>query len=241
MRVAAVSGGRGHIGAAIVRRLASQGLQVATLDICEPASDIGEERVSDWTVDIRDPVAVHEVVARVGRALGPITVLVNAAGVAPPHAPAADMRVEELEAALAVNLLGAVNLSQAVMPAMTDAAWGRIVNITSIQARGGWRDRAAYATTKAALRTFTESMAMEVAGRGVLVNAVAPGHIRTPMTEATGVAIDWTSLVARIPLGRLVTADEVAEAVAFLSGEGASGIAGQTITVDGGYATNLIG
>jgi 3-oxoacyl-[acyl-carrier protein] reductase len=84
-------------------------------------------------------------------------------------------------------------------------------------------------------------MAMEVAGRGVLVNAVAPGHIRTPMTEATGVAIDWTSLVARIPLGRLVTADEVAEAVAFLSGESASGIAGQTITVDGGYATNLIG
>jgi 2-hydroxycyclohexanecarboxyl-CoA dehydrogenase len=241
MRVAAVSGGRGHIGSAIAGRLARMGLQVATLDVSEPASGAGGERVSHWTVDVRDRAAVREVVADIERSLGPIAVLVNSAGLSPAHAPVADMRVEELEATIAVNLTGAINLCQAVLPAMTGAGWGRIVNITSVQAYGGWRSRSAYATTKAALRSFTESMAMEVAGRGVLVNAVAPGHIRTPMTEADGVSIDWTSLVARIPLGRLVTADEVAEAVAFLSGEGASGIAGQTITVDGGYVTNLIG
>jgi NAD(P)-dependent dehydrogenase (short-subunit alcohol dehydrogenase family) len=242
MKVAAVSGGRGHIGAAIVRRLARMGLHVAVLDVsATPVSGTEDERVSHWRLDIRDPAAVRDFVAGVGRTFGPITVLVNSAGLSPPHARVAEMRVEELEATLAVNLIGAVNLSQAVLPAMTDAAWGRIVNITSVQARGGWRHRSAYATSKAALRTFTESMAMEVAARGVLVNAVAPGHIKTPMTEAAGVSIDWTSLIARVPLGRLVTADEVAEAVAFLCGKGASGIAGQTITVDGGYTTNLIG
>jgi NAD(P)-dependent dehydrogenase (short-subunit alcohol dehydrogenase family) len=234
MRVAAVSGGAGAIGGAIVRVLEARGLTVATLDLAPAA---GERQ---WTVDIRDRSAVDAAVADVGRTLGAVAVLVNAAGIAPPHAAVADLRTDELEAVLAVNLTGAVHLSQAVLPAMLDAGWGRIVNVTSIQARGGWRDRAAYATSKAALRTFTESLAVEVAGRGVLVNAVAPGHVRTPMTAAPGVAIDWTALIARNPLGRLVTAEEIAHAVAFLVGDEASGIAGETITVDGGYSADLV-
>lgn len=234
MRVAAVSGGAGAIGGAIARALAARGHVVVTLDLVPGAAE------HHRTVDIRDREAVGAAVADVERSLGPVAVLANAAGIAPPHAPVADLRSDELEAVLAVNLTGAMHLSQAMLPGMLEAGWGRIVNVTSIQARGGWRNRSAYATSKAALRTFTEALAMEVASHGVLVNAVAPGHVRTPMTTAPGVAIDWPALIARNPLGRLVTADEVAYAVAFLAGNEASGIAGQTLTVDGGYSANRV-
>lgn len=219
-RRAVVTGGAGGLGRAVVEALRVDH-EVTVLDVQGEGPH----------VDLTDTHAVQRAFAE----LGTVDVLVNAAGLAPTYGPAADLDLAAVRRALEVNLLAAWSCAQAVLPEMRDRRYGRIVNVTSVMASGGWRMRSDYAVTKAALRSLTETLAVENGAAGVTVNAVAAGHMRTPMTEPAGQSIDWSQIVSRIPLGRLVTTNEVAAAIAFLASERAAAINGATLVVDGGY------
>jgi NAD(P)-dependent dehydrogenase (short-subunit alcohol dehydrogenase family) len=233
------------VGTAVVQALAGTH-DLAVLDADE-ASLSGSERSLGETphsvmferCDVTDPGAVAEAFHRVEALLSPVDVLVYTVGIAPIHSPAVDTDPGVVRRALDVNLLGAWNCARAVIPGMTRRGWGRLVNVTSVMAFDGWRHRSEYAVTKAGLASLTKTLAVETAGSGVTVNDVAPGHMRTPMTEPLGGSrIDWSGIIARIPLGRLVTTSEVAAAVSFLVSDAASGITGVSLPVDGGYLAN---
>ena len=164
---------------------------------------------------------------------GPVSVLVNNAGIAEQHL-FQDIPEDFWRRIFAVNVDGAFHTIQAVLPAMIHEKAGCIVNISSIWGQRGASCEAAYSATKAALIGLTRSLAMELAPSHIRVNCVAPGVIHTDMVEVLG-AETLRDLAEQTPLGRLGTPEDVAEAVAFFAGEGASFLTGQVLTADGGF------
>ncbi len=240
-RVAFITGGSRGIGRAVARRLAVEGYAVGInyLQAREQAEKLAAElREADCQAmavqgDVADRVAVTAAIRQVEAAFGPVSVLVNNAGIAQQDL-FQDTGDELWHRLFAVNVDGAYHTIQAVLPHMLNVKQGSIVNISSIWGLRGSSCEVAYSATKAAVIGLTRSLAVELAPSGIRVNCVAPGVIRTDMVEALGTET-IAMLEEQSPMGRLGTPEEVAAAAAFLAGGGASFITGQVLTADGGF------
>jgi 3-oxoacyl-[acyl-carrier protein] reductase len=238
-KVAVVTGGGQSIGREIVMSLAGAGTDVAVADIngetagrtAEEASSLGV-KAAGFSVDVSQWEEVAGFVESVLDQFGSLDILVNNAGITRDGL-LVRMSAEDWDRVIDVNLKGAFNFCKAAAKPMMKARWGRIVNISSVIGVMGNAGQANYAASKAGLIGLTKSLAKELAGRGVTVNAVAPGFIETPMTDVLGEKAR-NELLGMIPLGRLGTTADVADVVSFLVSESARYVTGQVLHVDGG-------
>lgn len=233
-KCALVTGGASGIGQEIAVELARAGARVAVVDLNlkraqEVAQEIGGK---GYGLDVASYSQVQAVVEEITKELGPPQILVNNAGVT---RDALLVRMEEgdWDLVISVNLKGAFNCSKAVVRGMLRERWGRIINISSVVGYRGNIGQANYAASKAGLIGFTKSLARELASRNITVNTIAPGYIRTPMTDLLPEEVKAQYLKA-IPLGRMGEPRDVALLCRFLASDEASYITGQVIGVDGG-------
>jgi 2-dehydro-3-deoxy-L-rhamnonate dehydrogenase (NAD+) len=220
---ALVTGGASGLGAATAVRLRADGLTVTTLDISGPA---------DVTADVTDEAALR----RVADQIGPVDVLVNSAGIIGSNKPLVQTTAEEWRRVFDVNVLGIVNAMRTFVPGMCERGWGRVVNFASMAGKDGNPNLSVYSASKAAVIALTKSAGKELATTGVLVNAIAPAVIATPMNDSTApdVLAHMTSL---IPMKRIGRPEEVAELVAFLCSDRVSFSTGAVYDISGGRAT----
>ena len=242
---ALVSGAARGIGRAIALRLARDGADVALIDI-NPAieetatlvRELGRKAIA-VRVDIADATAVRGAVARIAADLGPVDLLVNNAGIVNNIATVEKMTDEAWQKEIGVNLTGAFNLIRACVGSMAERGFGRIVNISSVAARGGLARQVGYSATKAGLLGLTHTVALEYARKGVTCNAVLPGMIETENVKAMPQEIREAAIAAT-PVRRFGEPEEIAALVAFLSGAEAGYITGAEIDISGGGHLNTI-
>ncbi|WP_374444652.1 3-oxoacyl-[acyl-carrier-protein] reductase [Stella sp.] len=235
---ALVTGASGGIGGAVARALHAQGAAVALAGTRRPAlealaAELGE-RTAVVTADLADPASADALVKAAEAALGGVDILVNNAGLTRDGL-VMRMKDEDWQRVLDVNLTGAFRLTRACLRGMMRQRWGRIVSVTSVVGHTGNPGQANYAASKAGIAGMTKAIAAEVASRGITANCVAPGFIRTAMTD---VLTDEQKdrIQTQIPAGRMGTAEEVAAAVAWLATPEAGYVTGQTMHVNGGMA-----
>jgi 3-oxoacyl-[acyl-carrier protein] reductase len=239
-RVALVTGGGRGIGRAIATRLAKGGAKVA---ISYRANDAAAEETANvirekgaecelFKGDVATAEDVEALVKGIGEAFGPVEILVNNAGTTRDNI-LLRMKDAEFDEVLATNLKGTYLCTRAVLRGMVRARWGRIVNVSSVVGLLGNAGQANYAASKAGIIGFTKSVAREVAGRSITVNAVAPGYVETELTGSLPESIK-EQILGQVPVGRFGELEEVAEVVAFLASDSAAYITGQTLAVDGG-------
>ncbi|HYQ66299.1 SDR family NAD(P)-dependent oxidoreductase [Actinophytocola sp.] len=220
-RTALVTGGVSGIGQACAEFLAGEGLTVVTADKAPGA---------DLRLDVTDSAQVADAAAR-----HEVDVLVNSAGVIGPNKAFTDVTDDEWATTFAVNVTGTFYMCRAFIPAMTRRGWGRVVNLASIAGKEGNPNLSAYSASKAAVLGLTKSLGKELATSGVLINAVAPAVIETPMASATAPAVR-ERLVSLIPMRRMGLAREVAELVGWLASERCSFSTGAVYDISGGRA-----
>ncbi len=232
---AVVTGGGSGIGAAVVERLRGEGYNVATIDLNPPADDPLAE-----AADVTDPEQLAAAFAAIREQLGPITILVNAAGL-DGFRKFSDIDFASWSKVIDVNLNGVYHTVQAVLPDMVEARWGRIVNISSSSAHSGQPFMAHYVAAKSAVNGLTKALALELGPKGITVNAVPPGFIDTPMLRNAenqknlgGTVEDH---IKRTPVRRVGRPQDIAAACAFLISEDAGYITGQILGVNGGRNT----
>ena len=238
--VAIVTGAARGIGAAVARQLASDGFRVAVADINldaaqAAAGEVGE-RATAVRLDVTDPESWRAAVDEVIQKLGPITALVNNAGIAGRSAPAWELSIEEWQQVIAIDLSGVFYGCRTVLPGMMEAGYGRIVNIASIAGKEGNPNASPYSAAKAGVIGLTKSLAKEVATNGVLVNAVTPAVIATPILEQVSQE-HIAYMTSRIPMGRVGQPEEVANLVSFLCSDRISFSTGAVFDISGGRAT----
>lgn len=245
-RVAIVTGAASGIGRAIARELAAEGAVVAAVDmhprVTTVCSVIEEEggRVKPYLFDITDQEAYQRCVNEVAQENGKIDILVNNAAISF-YADTLSSTLEQWRRTQSVNIEAVYWGSKLVAPHMAKQKWGRIISITSIHALMTQAEAGAYAAAKGAIISFTKTLAVELAPHGILANAIAPGHVHTPLSIVKGVDETKTELFQelyvknrRIPLARAAEPEEIARVVVFLASDDCSYITGQTLVVDGG-------
>jgi acetoacetyl-CoA reductase len=234
-RVAIVTGGTRGIGEAISLALKYEGMNVAAnyAGNEERARQFSERTgIPAYKWDVSDYDACQEGVQRVEADLGPVEVLVNNAGITR-DTTIRRMGREQWQEVIDTNLGGCFNMAKAVFDGMTGRKYGRIVNIGSINGQAGQYGQVNYAAAKSGIHGFTKALAQEGARSGVTVNAIAPGYIDTDMVAAVPEDV-LGKIIARIPVGRLGKAEEIARGVAFLVAENAGFITGSTLSINGG-------
>jgi 3-oxoacyl-[acyl-carrier protein] reductase len=238
--VVLVTGGSRGIGRAVVEAFASEGADVTFFyrsrrDEADRVVESGRARgwrIAAEAVDVRSAADCDSAVRRLGERAGRIDVLVNNAGIARDQL-LGMLDDRDLGEVIDTNVAGVFHVTRAVVPHMVARRSGRIVNVSSVVARRGGRGQTSYAASKGAVEAFTRALAVELGGRGITVNAVAPGMIETDMTADLRPAAG-DEVKRRIALGRFGTTEDVAHAVVFLASPGAAYITGQVLGVDGG-------
>jgi 3-oxoacyl-[acyl-carrier protein] reductase len=239
-RVGIVTGGGRGIGRAVAVRLAEEGANLAiSYRSNDEAAEETAERVREAGVkcelfkgDVSSPESVEALFKGVSDAFGRVDILVNNAGITRDNL-MMRMKEEEFDEVLRTNLKGTYLCTRAALRPMIRARWGRIVNVSSVVGLVGNAGQANYAASKAGIIGFTKSVAREVAQRGITVNAVAPGYVETELTGSLPENVK-DQIRSQVPMGRFGEPEEVAQVVAFLAGETAGYVTGQTIAVDGG-------
>ena len=234
-RVAIVTGGTGGIGAAISVGLKEAGCTVAANygGNAEVAAKFTEETgIKAYKWDVSDFDACAAGVKQVEEELGPVDVLVNNAGITR-DGTMHRMDFEQWNAVIQTDLSSCFNMCRCVIEGMRSRSFGRIVNIGSINGQAGQYGQVNYAAAKSGIHGFTKALAQEGAAKGITVNAIAPGYIDTEMVRAVPEEV-LKKIIAKIPVGRLGHAEEIARAVAFLCADDAGFITGSTMSVNGG-------
>jgi 3-oxoacyl-[acyl-carrier protein] reductase len=239
-KVALITGGGAGIGKGITLKLASEGIDCVIFDV-QDASALAEEakksgvKASFIKVDVTDLKSVTSAVSEVFSSFGNIDILINNAGITRDNF-LLRMKEEDWDKVMQINLKGVFNCTKAVIRGMMSTHWGRIVSISSVVGIMGNAGQANYAASKAGIIGFTKSIAREVGSRYITANAIAPGFIKTEMTESLPEQIKEDYL-SKIPLGRFGEIEDVCNLVNFLISDEASYITGQVIQVDGGLLT----
>jgi NAD(P)-dependent dehydrogenase (short-subunit alcohol dehydrogenase family) len=234
MKTAVVTGGGSGIGQAVAQRLRADGMHVATLDLTPSEDEFA------YTADVTDRGQIEEALSAIRATLGPVTVLVNAAGLEK-FKRFNEISFADWQRVIDVNLNGTFHCIQAVLPDMVEAGWGRIVNISSSSAQSGQPYMSAYVASKSAVNGLTKSLALEYGPSGITVNAVPPGFIDTPMLRKSeehgrlGTTVE--EHIARTPVRRVGRPADIAAACAFLISDEAGYITGQILGVNGGRNT----
>lgn len=238
-KIALVTGASRGIGRAIADALGAQGATVIGTATSESGAQAISRRLEDagikgqgMCLDVADDASVDAVVKQIEGSFGPVAILVNNAGITRDNL-LMRMKSEEWDGVLNTNLSSVYRVTKACLRAMMKARTGRIINIASVVGASGNAGQTNYAAAKAGMIGFTKSLAQEVGSRGITVNAVAPGFIDTDMTRELPDA-QREALLGSIPLGRLGQPEEIASVVAFLAGDAAAYITGETIHVNGG-------
>ncbi|CAG4882760.1 Acetoacetyl-CoA reductase [Georgfuchsia toluolica] len=240
-RVALVTGGMGGLGEAVCIKLAALGYKVVTT--YSPSNT----KARDWLksmnsrgynfnaypCDVVDFDSCRECVARVGNDLGPVDVLVNNAGIT------RDMTFKKMtpkdwDIVIRTNLYSVFNMTKQVLDGMIERGWGRVINISSVNAQKGAFGQTNYSSAKAGMHGFTKALALEVAKRGVTVNTISPGYIGTRMVTAIPREVLDNKILPQIPMSRLGKPEEVAGLVAYLASEEAAFVHGANISINGG-------
>ncbi|HEX5095021.1 MAG TPA: SDR family NAD(P)-dependent oxidoreductase [Acidimicrobiia bacterium] len=240
-RVAVVTGAGSGMGLAIARRLAADGHRVAMLDISgdavgAAAAEIGGNAMPIG-VDVSNRPGIETALSLVRHQFGPIEIMVTSAGI-DRFTSFTDITVDDWQQMIEVNLTGTFHCVQAAVPDMLATGWGRIVTISSSSAQSGSARMAHYVASKGGVVGLTKALALELAPKGITVNTIPPGFIDTPMArnaEARGDLPSFDAVIARTPVRRAGTPEDVAAACAFLCSDEASYITGQAINVNGGW------
>ena len=234
-RVAIVTGGTRGIGEAISVALADMGIKVAANyagDDAKAKAFSDRTGIPSYKWDVSDFDAVHAGVEKVEADLGPVDIIVNNAGITR-DSTILKQSYEQWKQVIDTNLGGCFNMAKATFPGMRSRGWGRIVNIGSINGQAGQYGQVNYAAAKSGIHGFTKALAQEGAKFGVTVNAIAPGYIDTDMVAAVPEDV-LEKIVAKIPVGRLGNASEIARGVAFLVAEDGGFVTGSTLSINGG-------
>lgn len=223
MKTAIVTGGESGIGAAIITRFNALGIHTYSFDITDTA---------DVRVDVSNSFEVNSAVDKIGA----VDILINCAGITGPNLPLWKIADADWNRTFSINVNGTLNTCRAVIPGMVARKWGRIVNVASIAGKEGNPNLSAYSASKAAVIALTKSLGKELATTGVLVNAVAPAVIDTPMNKNT-TEDTLKYMISKIPMGRVGEADEVAALIQWLSSDECSFSTGSVFDISGGRAT----
>lgn len=237
-KAAVVTGAGSGLGQACAVQLARDGAAVAVWDLnAEGAAatvrtiEAAGGRAKAYVGDAADRAAIDQTLARIRADLGPLLILVNNAGITG-FKPFLEISPEDLERIYRINLMGPFFLTQAVIPDMLAAGWGRVINMSSSSAQTGAVGMAHYSSSKGGIIALTKTLAQEFAARGITVNNIPPGFIDTPMTRSSPIDVD--AVAAASPMKRAGRPEDIAAACGFLASEAAGYITGQTIGVNGG-------
>lgn len=234
-RVTVVTGGASGIGASLVQALQQAGARVAVWDLQPPAAAVAGDALF-CPVDVTEPASIQAALAQTLARLGRVDMLINSAGITGPTMALDAFDDAVWQRVIAINLVGVYNVCKAVVPVLRAQGYGRLVSIASLAGKEGTPNASAYSAAKAGVLALTKSLGKELAGSGVLVNAVAPAAVRTPILEQMAPE-HVATMIAKSPMGRLGEPEEIAAQVLWLASDACSFSTGAVFDVSGGRAT----